>query len=266
MSSPSLRCISLGAGVQSTALALMAAHGLIGPMPDCAIFADTGDEPAAVYEHLRWLISGNVLPFPVYQVSRGQLSARLLAGDDMARVPFHVGAGGLATRQCTRNYKLRPIRHKVRELLGRPGRAYIAPGTVEQWIGISTDEAIRIKPSGVKFILNRHPLIELGMSRGGCIEWMLGQGYPRPPKSSCVYCPYRRDDQHIETRDTAPADWRHACDVDAALRLPANVARFHGELFVHRSRVPLAEAELKAGVDRGAADDFGQECEGMCGV
>lgn len=36
-----LRILSLGAGVQSTTMALMAAHGEIGPMPDCAIFADT---------------------------------------------------------------------------------------------------------------------------------------------------------------------------------------------------------------------------------
>jgi len=60
-----LRVLSLGAGVQSTALALMAAHGEVGPMPDCAIFSDTGWEPAAVYEHLARLRSGNVLPFPV---------------------------------------------------------------------------------------------------------------------------------------------------------------------------------------------------------
>jgi hypothetical protein len=38
-----LRMLNLGAGVQSTALALMAAHGEIGPMPDCTIFADTVD-------------------------------------------------------------------------------------------------------------------------------------------------------------------------------------------------------------------------------
>ena len=64
-----LRAISLGAGVQSTTMALLAAHGEIGPMPDCAIFADTGWEPKAVYEHLEWLMSGNVLPFPVHIVS-----------------------------------------------------------------------------------------------------------------------------------------------------------------------------------------------------
>ena len=51
----SLRVISLGAGVQSTALALIAAHGEIGPMPDCAIFADTQWEPQIIYDHLNWL-------------------------------------------------------------------------------------------------------------------------------------------------------------------------------------------------------------------
>ncbi len=60
-----IEVISLGAGVQSTTMALMAAHGEIEPMPDAAIFADTGAEPPEVYEHLEWLKGGNVLPFPV---------------------------------------------------------------------------------------------------------------------------------------------------------------------------------------------------------
>lgn len=47
MSEPKLRVLSLGAGVQSTTLALMAAHGEFEQMPDCAIFADTGWEPRA---------------------------------------------------------------------------------------------------------------------------------------------------------------------------------------------------------------------------
>jgi hypothetical protein len=75
-----LRILSLGAGAQSTTLALMAAHGEIGPMPDCAIFADTGWEPKAVYEHLAWLRSPNVLPFPVHIVSAGDLRADIVAG------------------------------------------------------------------------------------------------------------------------------------------------------------------------------------------
>ena len=40
--------LNLGAGVQSSTMALMAAHGEITPMPDVAIFADTGWEPYEV--------------------------------------------------------------------------------------------------------------------------------------------------------------------------------------------------------------------------
>ena len=64
-----LRVLSLGVGVQSSTLALLAARGEVGPMPDCAIFADTGAEPRKVYTWLDWLETQ--LPFPVHRVSRG---------------------------------------------------------------------------------------------------------------------------------------------------------------------------------------------------
>ena len=49
-----VRVLSLGAGVQSSTLALMIEHGEV-PMVDCAIFADTGDEPKEVYKWLDFL-------------------------------------------------------------------------------------------------------------------------------------------------------------------------------------------------------------------
>ena len=42
---PTLRILSLGAGVQSSCLALMAQEGLTKHKPDYMIFADTGWEP-----------------------------------------------------------------------------------------------------------------------------------------------------------------------------------------------------------------------------
>ena len=263
MSATVLRCLSLGAGVQSTTLALMAAHGEVGPMPDCAIFADTMDEPQAVYNHLAWLRSPNVLPFPVYIVSAGSLSDDMLAGKDEARIPFFVGAGGIGKRQCTRNYKLRPIRRKLRELLGVGPRGYVRPGAVEQWIGISTNEASRLKPSGFRFITRRDPLIELGMSRQDCLSWLRKHGYPQPPKSACVYCPF----QDREQWQSKNAYERAVITVvDRALRTPDNISRFRGKLFVHPSRVPFEEVDLSTWSERGQPDLFNMECEGMCGV
>ena len=76
-----LHVISLGAGVQSTTMALMAAHGEITPMPSAAIFSDTGWEPAGVYNHLKWLMSGNVLPFPVHIVNNGNIRDALTTAE-----------------------------------------------------------------------------------------------------------------------------------------------------------------------------------------
>ncbi len=50
---PLIRILSLGAGVQSSTMALMADQGAFGKKPDAAIFADTGWEPEPVLEHFR---------------------------------------------------------------------------------------------------------------------------------------------------------------------------------------------------------------------
>jgi hypothetical protein len=268
-----LRVLSLGAGVQSTTLALMAAHHEIEP-PDCAIFADTQSEPVAVYEHLRWLMSPGVLPFPVHVVSAGSLFADLFdprggprAG---AKPPFFAknddGGAGPLKRQCTRYYKVEPIRKKVRELLGlAPGQRGPKTPAVEQLIGISTDEAMRIKPSRDRYIANRWPLIEMRMSRWDCLQWLARGGFKKPAKSACTFCPYHDNATWREMRGTAPADWQQAVAVDAHIRHSMPRVR-KGQVFVHRSLKPLEEVDLRNDYERGQPDLFGNECEGMCGV
>lgn len=73
--------VSSGEGaspLQLRALALMAAHGELGPARDCAIFSGTGWEPKAVYEHAEWLVSPNVRPFPAYVVSAANIRDQIL--------------------------------------------------------------------------------------------------------------------------------------------------------------------------------------------
>ena len=64
---------------------------------------------------------------------------------------------------------MRPIRRKIRELIGLRKRQRIPSGaTIELWLGISTDEAIRMRTSRDRWIRNRYPLIEARMSRQDC--------------------------------------------------------------------------------------------------
>jgi len=267
MSTPVLRVLSLGAGVQSTTLALMAARGEIGPMPDAAIFADTGWEPASVYRHLDWLEAQ--LPFPLHRVGIGSnirddaLAKVSTTGQRFAAIPWFtlspLGRSGIGRRQCTKEYKLVPIRRKVSELLAGPKR----PGSVEMWVGISLDEAWRRKPSGVKYISNRWPLLELGMRRGDCLRWLAERQYPRPPKSACIGCPYHSNEMWREMKRDAPDEWADAVAVDRAIR---NQPGMRGQQFMHPARVPLDEVDLSTAEDRGQLNLFLNECEGMCGV
>lgn len=295
-----LRVISLGAGVQSTTMALMAAHGEIGPMPDCAIFADTGWEPKAVYEHLEWLTSPNVLPFPVHIVSAGNIRDNLMqaaAGERWASIPafakaitpagaeipvlgedddgelVQIGSRttgnetvsiGMIRRACTTDYKVIPIRRKVRELLDLHRKRSPNYPVAEEWLGISKDEASRMKPSFEDWQVNRWPLIEQRMSRQDCLAWLRRHGYPEPPKSACIGCPYHDNRRWHQMRDHDAQAWADAVEVDQALR--NGIRSIRGQVYLHRSCVPLEDADLSTAADRGQLDLWPNECEGMCGL
>lgn len=262
-----MNVISLGAGVQSTVMALMAAEGEIGPMPDCAIFADTKFEPKGVYTHLDWL--EKQLPFPTYRVTAGDIRADHIASErngkkrNYASMPLFT-ASGMGMRQCTADYKIYPIRKKLRNLLGLKYRQR-APKkvAVRQWLGISTDEAMRMKPSRDAWVENVWPLIEANMSRQDCLRWF-ERNYPLRPlaKSACIACPFHNDALWRDMRINDPASFEQAVEFDKAIRESGTSA----EQFVHRSCKPLGEVDFRNLEDLGQLNFFNEECEGMCGV
>lgn len=272
-----LRVLSLGAGVQSSTLALMAKHGEID-MPDCAIFADTQAEPKAVYGYLDWL--EKQLPFPVHRVSHGNLytdslrvrtsksGRKYLSNKIPAFLLSQDGKIGLLGRKCTADYKVMVIERKVRDLLGVKRFPSKGPVLVKQMIGISMDEAIRQKPSKRAVIKNIYPLLDLDMSRHDCLEWMKKHGYPEPPKSACMFCPFHSDAMWVEIKKN-PAEWAQVVLFERGLQAGAasdDVTK--GKPFLHRDCVPIDEVDFKPKTNKRAfqRDLFGNECEGMCGV
>ena len=274
--------ISLGAGVQSTVMLLMACDGLLEPMPKAAIFADTGWEPADVYLHLDWLET--VSTIPIIRTSNG----RNLYDDTWAGVAAdgHVftdipvfamksdGTMNMAKRQCTVNYKITPIRRELRRVISRPSGVRNGPQAV-QWCGITTDEAHRMKDSGVGYVENRYPLIERNMNRLDCLAWFR-ERYPGRPlvKSSCVGCPFHSDAEWVRLMDADPDGIKKAIALDERLRSPdrpQNPNTLRLPEFLHR-KGPLRDVltKLKRIADEGQQlsmfDGFGNECEGHCGV
>jgi hypothetical protein len=264
-----LRILSLGAGVQSSTLALMIAHGEV-PMVDHAIFADTQAEPRKVYDWLNWLETK--LPFPVHRVTKGDLREAVLesarSGKRVSQPPFFTGSDkgneGLLRRKCTHDYKLGPIEKKVRELAGVAPRQKTNGWLVEQLIGISWDEATRMKPARLKFAINSYPLVDMHMTRGHCLEWMTAKGYPLPPKSACTFCPYHDGAMWRDLQLNDPESFADAVMVDEAIR--DGISGTHKKLYLHRSCKPLKGIDFTTAEEAGQGRLFSNECEGMCGV
>jgi hypothetical protein len=267
--------LNLGAGVQSSTLALMAATGAITPKPDFAIFADTQAEPKSVYDWLDWLELQ--LPFPVHRVTRGNMTSDMMtfrtAKDGRvwtkSTIPAFMqapdGSIGLLGRSCTADYKIAPILKNLRRLCGiKRGEKQVQ---ITQWIGISYDEIQRMKPSRDAWTQHRWPLIELEMRRHDCIAWLKKHGFPEPPRSACSYCPFHSNKEWRRLKDHEPEAFAEAVRVEKELqRTKAETDNMRSVPWLHKSCKPLEEVDLSTEADAGQLDMFGNECEGLCGV
>jgi hypothetical protein len=270
-----LRVLSLGAGVQSSTLLLLSLRGELPPL-DGVIFADTSWEPRAVYEHFAWLEAlAGAAGVTICRVTAGDIRADALRsrvrghvadGTRAVSMPFYVADGdapdgGMIRRQCTREYKLDPIRRKIRELAGlAPGQPAGDRVHVEEWVGISADELGRIRASRDYWITLRYPLIfdmRPAWRRSDCVAWLRREYPDHPvPRSACIGCPFHSNAEWRAMRDCDPVSWRDAVAFDRAIRATGGP---RGDAYLHPSRRPLDEAPIDV-------DDPRQGSLFSCGV
>ena len=272
-----LRILSLGAVVQSSTLALMIEKGQV-PMVDAAIFADVKGEPKEVYEWLDYLKT-QVTKYPIYTVTWRNLKQDILdasKGEYKAfTAPFftknlETGKKGMLRRQCTADYKIKPVVQKIRELLGlAKGEKRKAGTQVDLLMGISQDEISRMKRNPIKYINNVYPLVEKKMSRKDCITWMEDNFYPTPPRSACTFCPFHSNEEWKRVKENKE-EWDEIVALEKLLSKNkdkiAEVTGMKNQMFLHRSCKPISEIDFDQEDKQG---DFfygmQNECEGMCG-
>jgi hypothetical protein len=290
---PLHKILSLGAGVQSSTLALMAANNQVvidGKVwtPELAIFADTQAEPPEVYEWLEYLIP--LLPFPVEIVTAGNLEQASTfrhiskkSGNTYVtcKIPVFLDKGegkrGILSRYCTRDYKIRPINKFLKqycqinkntvkklyfdEIEQRNRYSVSYNSTIELALGISTDEAARMRDSQVPYQTHFYPLIEIGMSRQKCLDWMKINGYKTPPRSACYFCPYHDDAEWRNLRDNYPELFAKAVEYEKLLQSQTKGTTLKLTPYLHDSLIPLDKCTFPGDKNRMIG-----ECEGMCGV
>lgn len=260
-----IRVLSFGGGVQTVTMVAMCIKGDL-PKPDLVIFADPQWESKSTYEYMNKLMPlMKQHGMPLVIRTRGNIRKDALSGKRFATMPVFTnlnGKGGMLLRQCTNDYKIQVVMKGIREHLGVLKHKRVKD-KVDLWLGISIDEAIRMKPSRIKWIENKYPLIDVGMSRSSCISYLNRNSFEIPPKSACIGCPFHDDSYWKNMQKKYPEEFEDACKFDDAIRTNATKrGNIKSEIFLHRSLRPLREIKF----DDGNLELFGNECEGHCGL
>lgn len=263
-----MRVLSFGAGVQSSALLLMCDRGEIEPV-DFAVFADTQAEPAEVYAWLEKI--RRLVKTPIHVATKGNIETEVLehwigsrsrCGQPPLFAVDESGESAMLARHCTKEYKIEVVDREIRRQLGIKSKQRMNQ-TVEVVIGISFDERQRMTEPREKWKRHSYPLVDMGLWRGHCIEYVQNLGIGTPPRSACFFCPYKSNAEWRRLRDESPEDWKRAVGFDEKIRrsvLPTLSSNF----YLHRDRVPLAQADL-TNPDENQLSLL-DECSGMCGV
>ena len=168
-----MRILSFGAGVQTTALAILAVQG---KMPvDVVVFADTKGEKPETY----WYMENYTIPLLQHEGIRFEWLENQSKYDGKSLYDFsikHQFLPGMPSRQCSDHFKARVIHKKFPK--------------AQKMIGFNTDEIKRSENPIHKGSI--FPLLELGYSGSDCVQIIQDYGWMIPTKSSCFFCPFQR--------------------------------------------------------------------------
>lgn len=250
--------ISLGGGVQSTILALSVTKKyytkeLADQLPNpIVIMSDTGSEKPETMEYVKNIImpelDKNNIENYIVKSKLGNLHDYYL---EKHIIPFR------RYRQCTDKWKITPINKKVREL------GYDKNNPISMALGITTDEAQRMKPNHKKWIKNIFPLIEANYSRQDCYEWFRKHDLNIPVKSGCFCCPFSPKKEWLQMYKTHPEL------IEIAVKMENNASQYRNKtLSLYRDNMTLEqliESEERkipfAFFEDYSTDD---ECSGTC--
>ena len=240
-----LKAISYGGGVQSTALVVLAIQKRIDF--EVALFSNVGDdsEHPASLRYVREIMQpfADRHGFPVIELTpmrRGEPTSIVKEitreGSRRNVIPVYGDIGAPLSRTCTVDFKVKTVGRWLRE----NGATKADPALVA--IGISTDEIERAGRGQDEPKQKRvYPLLDLGMNRGDCENVIKASGLPVPPKSSCFFCPFHRPLTWAEMRRDEPELFDKAQDLEDHMNA-RNVANGKTPVYLTRFGKRLTDA------------------------
>lgn len=224
--------MSYGGGKQTVAMVTLVLQGKL-PKPDLIVFADTSREVKTTWDYLENIVQPalrkinmrvQIVPHALSTVDLQSLSGDLL----LPAFTRQNGRVGKMPTFCSNEWKQRPIRRWLKEQ---------GVNDCDVWLGISLDEAERMKSSGLNWYRHVYPLIEITpMHRRQCEIQIKDYGWEVPHKSRCWMCP-----------NQSPEAWKQMKrienqDFDKAVKLEQVIRWNDPHVYFHPLAVPLNEA------------------------
>ena len=265
--------VSYGGGTQSTAMILMALNGKFDlPRPDFGVYCDTGAEPQFINDYVDYFIDyvKQKYNFTIHKFQHKKgLEYHLLKPPIKSRKgnfyvssvpPFYTlapnGNIGMLMRQCTGDFKTKPINKFVNSIIPR-AEIY------KMWIGISFDERSRMKISTYKKRVNYYPLVNNFVRRHNAIDYVKELGLRPPQRSSCYFCPFHSDPYWRWLKQYHRAEFQRACDFETNVQ--TNV-QTNDVPYLHDSCKPLDRVIFNNENQLNMFPELIDECDGECGI
>ncbi len=228
---------SCGGGTQSGAIAALIGMGKL-PRPDFAYMTDTGREKSGTWP----FVEGFIRP----ALALVGLDLTIVKASDFARLDVFWNGTILLPGYTTQNGQLGKLSPfcsgKWKRDVSERWMRSKGIETARNWIGISRDEARRIRAQYRGWLELWYPLIfEVPMHRHECVSLIRAQGWTEPiPHSACWMCPNLGDAEWMDMKANQPEDFYKAGELEAEVR------EKDPHFYLHPSCVPLAQVDFTA--------------------
>lgn len=254
-----MKILSCGAGMQSTALALMSCEnkmkGMIHdkvPIYDAIMFCDLGEEPIWVYKQVEFIKNAceqAKIPFYILDSNLFQDYMNNFGKKRVVSIPFwsidENGKKGRMLRNCTLDYKINVMAKFVKhELLKyRKGQRLFEFDKKghEMHIGFSYEEKHRCKDNPHPMFVNVYPLVEKQLVRADNYKYILEVWGLETKASACTICPFHRNYFYKYIKDNHPEDFEKAVKFDNMLETEQPKTKIKSKLYISRSRKRITE-------------------------
>jgi hypothetical protein len=244
---------SCGGGTQSADIALKIIKGIL-PKPDISLISDTSRECSETWLFLNNYLQPalNAVGVKIEIVPHSFSKVDLNAHNGDMLLPLYTRKNnrlGMMPAFCSKEWKQLPIRRYLKQ---------IGVYDCDVWLGMSTDEIERMKPSGLNWYRHIYPLITIvPTSRTKCYSEVFDFFGVKPPRSRCWCCPNQTSGDWMNLYKNCMGDFSLAIELDEQIRKSDKYA------YIHFTGLPLLQ-----GVEKNLAQpDIFESCEsGYCFV